>query len=59
MSKAVLLLTLIALVSCTRWESVSSVPPAPLPDTHQLLEEDREAPSFHKIHEHYFEPHWM
>jgi hypothetical protein len=31
----------------------------PTPDTHHLLEEDTDAPSFEKLHQRYFEPHWM
>jgi hypothetical protein len=59
MRLTVLLGLLLLLVGCVAQESLPIAPPAPLPDTRQLLEEDREAPSFNRIHERYVEPHWM
>ena len=52
------LLIALLLVSCGQPVLIAATPPT-TPETHQLLEEPADVPSFDKIHTKYFEPHWM
>jgi hypothetical protein len=52
-------LGLVLFGGCSRVQPPPPVPLGPVPETHQLFDEDLAPPSFEKLHERYFEPHWM
>jgi hypothetical protein len=52
-------LGLVLFGGCSHEQPPPPPPLAPVPETHQLFDEDLAPPSFHKLHERYFEPHWM